>query len=300
MVIKELGAYMKGSGFWSTPNGLAVILTIGVLGVIVTVVIIHLYTVWQNHQTFTVMFDKLARNISTDSQSTKELFESFQNYYREANASNTNLLSILLPVIGAWVGAILAFYYGAKNMEKMTETIKATVLPTEDEKLARVKVGDILDKFPEYKNVITAKISDPVGTNYSKTTEKSTNILLLDDNGVPLGIIYKTDFTRNTARTEEQIKGDNSTFRDFFSSMATAETPIKDLIKGEVWTEKGVDNYAHINKNDSLLQARIKMKEISPRQEIKGVVLDGEKILGIITYELFSNVLTNEELQKTN
>ena len=60
--------------------------------------------------------------MSNDTNSTEDLLESFQNYYREANSSTTALLGILLPVIGAWIGAILAFYYGNKNIEKMSES----------------------------------------------------------------------------------------------------------------------------------------------------------------------------------
>jgi hypothetical protein len=249
------------------------------------------------------MFNKLTTNVPTNSQSTKDLFESFQTYNREVNASNTNLLSILLPVIGAWVGAILAFYYGNKNIDKITESIKAaTVLPDDEDKLANMKVGDILDKFPEYKDVITAKISESVGASYSNVPEKATNLLLLDDSDRPLGIIYKTDFTRNTAIKEVQIRSEASSFANFFTSMITAGTPIKDIITEQIWTSNGLDkgknNYAHIDKNDNLLQARIKMREVSLRQEMKGVILEGDKILGIITYELFSNVLAQEQLDK--
>ena len=55
------------------------------------------------------------------------ILQSFQNYYRETNNSNTNLLSILLPVFGAWVGAILAFYYGNKNMEKISDSANSVI-----------------------------------------------------------------------------------------------------------------------------------------------------------------------------
>jgi len=289
------------TAFWYTPNGLAIILTIGAIGIIAGLVAIHQTTVLQNHQTYTEMFNKLTTNVPTNSQSTKDLFESFQNYYREVNASNTNLLSILLPVIGAWVGAILAFYYGNKNMDKITESIKAAAtLPYDEEKLANMKVDDILDKFPEYKEVVTAKISESVGACYSKIPEKATNLLLLDDSDRPLGIIYKTDFTRNTARKEEQIRSEAGSFANFFTSMINAGTPIKDIITEQIWTSNGLDkgkkNYAHIDKNDNLLQARIKMREVSQRQEMKGVILEGDKVLGIITYELFSNVLAQEQL----
>jgi hypothetical protein len=141
-----------------------------------------------------------------------------------------------------------------------------------------------------------------VGASYSKIPEKATNLLLLDDSGRPLGIIYKTDFTRNTARKEEQIKNVAVSFADFFTNMINAGTPIKDIITEQTWTgdglDKGKDNYARIDKNDNLLQARIKMRDVSLRQEMKGVILDGDNVLGIITYELFSNVLAQEQLRK--
>lgn len=289
MTKEDNNGYAILSGFWATPNGLAVILTIGVLGILLTLVIIHINTVWQNHETFKHMFDQLIVKTPTNSQSTKELFESFQNYYREANASNTSLLSILLPVIGAWVGAILAFYYGNKNLERMSETFKTTPLSSEEEKLANLKVGDILDKFPDYKKVISAKLSDPVNVSYKKITDMATNILIYDDNNRPIGLLYKSDFTRVTNINEDNIPSMNMSLKKLFEGYQ-----IKDVITDQIWTEKGLDNYAHISKDDTLLQARMKMKDKSSKQGVKGLVLEGDKVLGIVTYELFSTVLTRE------
>src|ERR1051325_3209314 len=286
MAREENNASSIISGFWATPNGLAVILTIGVLVILFTLVIIHINTVWQNQETYKHMFDQLITKTPTNSQSTKELFESFQNYYREANSSNTNLLSILLPVIGAWVGAILAFYYGNKNLEKMSETFKTTALSAEDEKLANLKVGEILDKFPAYKKVITAKLSDPVNASYQKITDNATSLLLVDDTNLPLGFLYKSDFTRGATINEDDIPSMGMPLQNFLK-----DNQVKDVITNQLWTEKGIDNYAHITKDDTLLQARMKMKDKSSMQGVKGLVLEGDKILGIINYELFSTVL---------
>lgn len=286
-----------------TAHGLAMIIIIGSIVIMLFLVFIHLNTLSESQKTFTAMFNQAAENKSL---STMDLFESFQNYYREANASNINLFTVLLPVIGAWVGAILAFYYGNKNIEKvtesMTETIKAAANP--EEKLANLKVWQILERYRQYKEVIKAKISESVGDGYSLITRPATNLLLTDDNNKPLGILYKTDLTRNTSLTEDDISAETSSFSDFFKAMKKGEpnaqppkppTPIVDLITEKEWSDQGVQNYAEIDKDFTLLQARDKMKAQSTKQEIKGLVLEGDKVIGIIPYELFSTVLTQEK-----
>jgi hypothetical protein len=48
----------SGSRFESFPNGLAIILTIGAIGVILTIVAIHIATVIEGHDTYKDVFDK--------------------------------------------------------------------------------------------------------------------------------------------------------------------------------------------------------------------------------------------------
>jgi hypothetical protein len=36
------------------------------------------------------------------------------NFYKDINASNLNIFSIIFSLFGAWVGAVLAFYFGAQ------------------------------------------------------------------------------------------------------------------------------------------------------------------------------------------
>ena len=290
---------IPNNAFGNFPNGLAIILTIGTIAVIITLIAIHITTVMQNQATFDKVFDTISQKMSNDTNATEDLLESFQNYYREANSSTTALLGILLPVIGAWIGAILAFYYGNKNMEKMSESLKAAVTSPEEDKLAKMTVAEVFNKMPEYKQVNMAKISDPVGASYKMITAKSTNIVLTDDSNHPLGIIYKTDFTRNSAKKEDDIINDKNSFQDFFQNMKSSGTPIRDLIRNEEWTNKGVNNYARIGMKDTLLEARAKMQGVSVKPETRGLVLEGENtVIGVVTYELFSNVISSEALEK--
>lgn len=282
----------SGTAFESFPNGLAIILTIGAIGVIVTIVAIHIATVIEGQDTYTKVFETLSKK-ANDTQSTRDLFDSFQNYYKEVNASNTSLLSILLPVIGAWIGAILAFYYGHKNFEKLSDTFKAAASP-EDEKLSKITVGEVLEKFPEYTKVNKAKITDQVKDSYEKIRDNSTNIVLTDANDLPLGILYKTDFTRDSNITEADMAKEEGDFSKFFSTYH-----IKDLILDKEWTVKGVDNYARTEKKDTLLEARVKLQAISVKPEMRGLVLDADsKIVGVVTYEMFSNVFREDTLEK--
>ena len=110
-----------GGGIFA--NGLAIILIVGVVGAIVGLIYIHQHTLEMQQTTYKDIVTKITdKNNPLYGDKTGTLLQSFQNYYRETNISNTNLLSILLPVFGAWVGAILAFYYGNKNMERLSES----------------------------------------------------------------------------------------------------------------------------------------------------------------------------------
>lgn len=275
-------------GFFT--NGLAIILIIGSVGIILSLVYIHLITVQQNRDAY----NQMAARLSTNSQSNRDLIESFQNYSKEVNSSNTGLLSILLPVIGAWVGAILAFYYGNKNFEKISE-LKATTLSPEEEKLANMRVEELLDKYPENKKVIQAKMSDKVGDIY-RITGEVTNIVLVNDKGEPYGVLYKTDLTRNTDHADKNFmeggKDASELFKDFFD-----HNEIKDFILQQKWTKEGLEikNYAQINKNDTLLEARAKMEGLSKSAAVRGLVLEGNnQIIGIITFQVLGKVLTDE------
>jgi len=276
-------------------NGLAILLILGSLLAIIWLVWGHQDTISDNRDLYT----NIIKNISKYSAKSDEILDSFQIFYRESNAANTNMLSILLPVFGAWVGAIIAFYYGNKNFEKLSQGYKDAVdaISTsidDSRKLAVSKVEDVLEKYPEYKEVLQAKISDLVGKSFK---EIGTTFLLKDDADKPLGFMYMEDILKLDI-TEENLKKETKSFKEFI-----IERSIIDEITSKKWTENGLEdkykNYIEISLNDTLLTARDKMKVLTDKQKVRCLVLDNQRqIKGIITMELIAKASTDEIEEK--
>lgn len=277
-IVTDTARKLVGGSF---PNGLAIILILGTIVTLILVISFYQATNSYNQGLFNTLLSM--KNVDNETK-----LNSFQTFYRESNASNTNLLSILLPVFGTWVGAILAFYYGNKNFEKTVNALSMDV--TESETLGRLKVFDVLKQFPDYKNVISAKITEPIGQKFKEI--KTSTILLIDEANKPLGFFYADDVYRSsTTINDDVLKKDTRSFQKFINEIA-----IQDEITSQKWTENGIKNYAEISLDDTLLNAREKMKNISDKQKVRGLVLNNEgQLLGIITYDLFSSVLASQQ-----
>ena len=276
-------------------NGLAIILIIGSIIAILVLISIHMTTVNSNQGLYKDVFMNIT-NMRELNATPEQVFNSFQNFYRETNTSNMNLLSILLPVIGAWIGAILAFYYGNKNLQKLSENYDKTVQAiqgsnVENEKLGKIKVKEVLEAFPSYKTVYTGKISESVGPKV-KALGKFSTLLLTDDASKALGFLSLNDVANSSPLTRADMEKETKSFKDFFIQMHNDGHPIIDEITGTEWSEKGIHNFAEIAQEDTLRQARDKINAISEKQSTRGLVLDNnKKIIGLITMDLFSKVM---------
>ena len=45
------------------------------------------------------------------------------NFYKDINASNLNIFSIIFSLFGAWVGAVSAFYFGGQSLERAHDSL---------------------------------------------------------------------------------------------------------------------------------------------------------------------------------
>ena len=276
-------------------NGLAIILVVGVIVAIVALIYIHQTTLQMQQNTYKDILSTIT-NKSNPLYGDKinNILQSFQNYYRETNNSNTNLLSILLPVFGAWVGAILAFYYGNKNIEKISDNANSVIdklgeRTKSEEDYLKMNVKEILELIPHYKDYKSAKISDPVGKKFADAGSIST-ILLTTDDGKPLGFLTKSDLYSGDIK-EEDISKIEISFKEYFAQ----DQKITDNITGNIWTENGVPNYAIVSLQDTLQQAILKMRQISDKQSVRGLVIgDNNRIMGLITYGLLGEVMEKE------
>ena len=145
--IKSILPILGGSGF---TNGLAIILIFGSIASIITLIIVHITTISSDKEVYSNLINKTIQ--ANNASNSRDILDSFQNFYRETNASNSNILSIILPVIGTWVGAILAFYYGNKNLERISDNLNTTInalggSSEDEEKLKDIKIKDVLDQI---------------------------------------------------------------------------------------------------------------------------------------------------------
>jgi CBS domain len=66
----------------------------------------------------------------------------------------TDLLNVLLPVVGAWIGALIAFYFARDNYIAATESAKI-LLGDRKAELEKIAVGDVMIKLPQMEVVKT-------------------------------------------------------------------------------------------------------------------------------------------------
>ena len=64
--------------------------------------------------------------------------------FSEKNAALNSLYSTFLPLIGTWMGAVIAFYFGKENFEAASRNVQALVqkIVTSEDKLKSIKVSD--------------------------------------------------------------------------------------------------------------------------------------------------------------
>ena len=102
------------------------------------------------------------------------------------NQSNQTIFNTLLPLFGAWVGVVVTFYFGSKQAEKAQEAL-VSLRPSEDEKLATLKVQAILDKYPETQHPIKVKLTDQIKDVLATFSSPLTDVLVVDKDDKPIG-----------------------------------------------------------------------------------------------------------------
>ena len=230
------------------------------------------------------------------------------------NQSNQTLFNTLLPVFGAWVGVVIAFYFGSKQAEIAQETLAKTI-SSDEEKLVALKVQALLDKYPETQHPITVKLTDQIKDILAAFSRYRTltNVLVVDNDNKPLGLLYKSELFSVLGPLDEtrQLK-----------EKAQGEVLLKDkleeinnhlLIQGRKWMLNGSDvpasppttekpstenpttenitstNFATVTPDDNLFRAKERMINISKQiNDVRCVVIVDEasgKVRGIFGYD---------------
>ena len=205
----------------------------------------------------------------------------------EFDRSNTTLFNILLPVFGAWVGVVVTFYFGSEQARKAQETLAQALSP--EAKLSTIKVEQALSRFEEAKKIITATLKGKV-IDVRNKLENLSNVLVLDDNGKPFGILYKADLYSQ----KDIAKSNVGDFDDVTLENFITDKELIDHITKRKWEkDKPIKNFATINPENTLLHARERMYGISTTDvDVLCVVVDKDgKPIGIIGFDVINYYL---------
>jgi len=129
------------------------------------------------------------------------------------------LLNILLPVIGTWMGTILAFYFSKENYESANKQVKELLnqVSSTDEKLKVLKVTAVMTKpddgmllkVKDKAEFESLKLVDLIKKMEETQTERMP--VLKADDGTYLFLIYRTTIERFLLQSElGKIKLTNS------------------------------------------------------------------------------------------
>jgi len=103
-----------------------------------------------------------------------------------------DIFNALLPVVAAWVGTVLAFYFGQSNFEAASEQAQQLVATATDQPLQR-PVTDVMQ--PIYEMVTKTLSGDPTDVTLAElqqTMQQVNRLLIVGDGQQPRYLIHKS------------------------------------------------------------------------------------------------------------
>ncbi len=108
----------------------------------------------------------------------------------------TTILTAVLPLLGTWVGTVLAYYFSKENFLAATQSAKELLTPQEKLRSTPVK-GKMIPKDQMHVEKVTAAVPASQITLFEmlerlERAKKGDRIPVLKDNDVPLCIIHRS------------------------------------------------------------------------------------------------------------
>jgi hypothetical protein len=237
------------------------------------------YMIWVQDHTTSEMRTQIEELIKSPHMPSNQTITTLVNALQETDKSNQTTFNILLPVFAAWVTAVVAFYFHTQVQNQSQQTINNLSSQISGH-LSDITIAELLKHYPDSKNVVVVKSTDPLNDVKEKCA-KFGNVVVTDDNGKPLGMLYSSSFlSLGTAPGQ--------TLKDNFDN-------INDPITDSLWGKDGkVNNFATLTLQDLVSEAKKKMDNVKPNdQRIRGLVMDGGRVANIVNYQMLTQPLSN-------
>jgi len=155
-----------------------------------------------------------------------------------------DILTMVLPLIGAWVGTVLAFYFSKDNFKAASDSTRdlLSAFKSSEEKLKTIRVADVMIKTDAITKLILDKDEklinlkvDIIDSKLEKDKDKPYNRLpVLTDKMYPKYIIHRSLFdkyfykmTLASKKIEDLTLADMSSDPDFVNPLTKSFGTIK-------------------------------------------------------------------------
>ncbi|MDR4485337.1 MAG: hypothetical protein R3B95_19420 [Nitrospirales bacterium] len=176
------------------------------------------------------------------------------------------VLAAILPLLGTWVGTVLAYYFSKENFESANQNVREMVKLTSMEKLQSIRVKDAMiplkdiDVFrvtkqdPMDKALLMDKLIEFANKN------KRNRIPIVDENDLPLYVIHRSLIDRFIV--DKHSAG--------ISQMDMKKLTLKDLVET---SSENIQNiikvsFGTIQENDTLADAKREMERENYRLDV--------------------------------
>jgi hypothetical protein len=165
------------------------------------------------------------------------------------------VLTAVLPLLAAWVGTVLAYYYSSESLEAATRSVKDLV--TLEEKLEAIPATEVMIRLHEmiyFTYSEDLKAQDTLGE--LEASGKGNRLPFLGEKKQPVYILHKSAV--DSAIVERALAGDN-----------VAELTFKDLFEKVSGLEKlGQESFGVIGEDATLADAKSEMRRIDNCQDV--------------------------------
>jgi hypothetical protein len=174
--------------------------------------------------------------------------------------TSQRVFNALLPLLGTWVGTVLAYYFSRKNFETASNSVERMVSLTTEQKLGQIFVekemlrpGQItVYQIPAGKTPADILLKDLRNTLGGKVSR----IPVVDSNGVILYIVHQSGLFRFLA--EQALAGKAADIDKLTLQDLVTDADIKN------W----VSNIAYISETASVAEAKNKMEQQEGCQDL--------------------------------
>jgi hypothetical protein len=167
-------------------------------------------------------------------------------------ASVQTVLSAVLPLVGTWVGTVLAFYFSKDNFESAARNYVAIRQATAEQRLASTPVAtamipvDRLDVFPT-DNVEAVKLSEALEFLNTKNRRR---LIVVDQSKKPLAVVHRSYIDEFLVRNAIPAAAGGA-------AKTAADFKLKDLF--DVHAALRTSSYCVVRQDGNLAQVKEKM-----------------------------------------